>query len=230
MTIKRVTILGERCSGTNFLENAITSNFDVHVTWDFGWKHFWGHHAYANSDDVLFVGIVRDPVEWMNSLFRTPYHLNPAMRKSVDAFLNNECWSLYDNKRLHGARYGTEIMQDRNIYAPQQRYKNIFECRATKLRFLVDDMPNKVAHYVLIKYEDLRDDFAHTLDRIKRAGDLKIKQHIAYPIKPLNYKKGKQLYIPNRHEPKIDRALIIKHTDFDRTYEERLGYNTFSST
>ena len=40
--LKKFTIYGERCSGTNYLEKIINLNFDVNVTWEFGWKHFFG--------------------------------------------------------------------------------------------------------------------------------------------------------------------------------------------
>ena len=56
--IKQVTIYGERCSGTNYLEQLLLSNFEVEITWEYGWKHFFGHADLSNSDDVLFIGIV----------------------------------------------------------------------------------------------------------------------------------------------------------------------------
>jgi hypothetical protein len=36
--IKNYTIYGERASGTSFLEEAINYNFNIELTWDFGWK------------------------------------------------------------------------------------------------------------------------------------------------------------------------------------------------
>lgn len=33
MIIKYITIYGERCSGTNYLEELINLNFDVEITW-----------------------------------------------------------------------------------------------------------------------------------------------------------------------------------------------------
>ena len=44
--IKKVTIYGERCSGTNYLEELIVSNFDVKITWEYGWKHFFGFNNF----------------------------------------------------------------------------------------------------------------------------------------------------------------------------------------
>ena len=68
--IKKFTILGERCSGTNYLEELITSNFDIDVTWDYGWKHFFGFYNFKKTneeDETLFIGIVRHPISWINS-------------------------------------------------------------------------------------------------------------------------------------------------------------------
>ena len=42
MTIKNFTIFGERCSGTNYVQQLILKNFDTEITWKYGWKHFFG--------------------------------------------------------------------------------------------------------------------------------------------------------------------------------------------
>ena len=40
--LKYYTIYGERCSGTNYLQNLIDINFsDVKITYKYGWKHFF---------------------------------------------------------------------------------------------------------------------------------------------------------------------------------------------
>lgn len=60
--IKKFTILGERCSGTNFLEQTILENFDVELTWEFGHKHFFGFHQFSHNNkenETLFIGIVK---------------------------------------------------------------------------------------------------------------------------------------------------------------------------
>lgn len=142
--IKKFTILGERCSGTNFLENAIRRNFDIDITWDYGWKHFFGFNDYKNSDDVLFIGIVRNPYTWVDSLFRTPHHLQDELRIRTNnllydqhKFLTSECWSYRDD---NDSKSINEIIEDRNIYT-KGRYKNIFEMRKVKCQYLLNDMP-----------------------------------------------------------------------------------------
>ena len=92
-----VTIYGERCSGTNYLEQILLLNFNVNVVWKYGWKHFFGFNDLSNSDDTLFIGIVRNIYDWVNSLYRDKYHLPPELTKDTDTFLNNEFYSIFDD-------------------------------------------------------------------------------------------------------------------------------------
>ena len=73
--MKEFTIYGERCSGTNYLEELLLLNFDVEIVWDYGWKHFFGFDDLTNSDDTLFIGIIRNLEDWINSLYREKHHL-----------------------------------------------------------------------------------------------------------------------------------------------------------
>lgn len=51
----KFTIFGERCSGTNFLEKAILENFELEMTNEYGWKHFWGYSDYSIIPDNVFL-------------------------------------------------------------------------------------------------------------------------------------------------------------------------------
>ena len=57
--INNITIYGERCSGTNYLEQLIINNFNCSVTYNYGWKHFFGMHSLDDSDDTLFICITK---------------------------------------------------------------------------------------------------------------------------------------------------------------------------
>jgi hypothetical protein len=78
--IRRYTIFGERCSGTTFLNSLMAANFDVKLTWEFGFKHFFGFNALENSDDTLFIGIIRHPHTWLNSFYKNPWHVAKELR------------------------------------------------------------------------------------------------------------------------------------------------------
>jgi len=208
--IKNVTIYGERCSGTNYLENLISMNFDTTITSEFGWKHFFGFTDLCNSHHTLFIGIIRDPYEWINSLYREKHHI--SYFHNIDTFLNNEFYSTFDNK--------SEIMSDRNIYT-KERYKNIFEMRHTKLKFLIEDMPLLVKNYIFIRYEDLINDFDNTMNKIKEMG-LNIKNNIEFPLNTQQYKKKDTIYEKDSKINYITKEDI--RPKINMFYENILGY------
>ena len=177
--ITKFTIFGERCTGTNYLQYLIQQNFEIEITWKYGWKHFFGFNELKNSDDTLFIGIVRNPYDWMNSLFREQHHL-PEKFKNINNFLNDEIYSLYDKNDENNIH-----KNDINIYT-KEKYKNIFELRNTKLKFLIEDMPSLVKNYLVIRYEDLLDDFENTMNKIKEKG-LIIKNNITFPSNIIYY-------------------------------------------
>lgn len=213
--IKYFCIFGERCSGTNFLEQALLENFNIQKHYHQVNKHFFGQKELPKEDNILYIGIIRHPYSWINSFYKYPYFVNKKIRYNKDKFLNDEFWCQYGNN---------EIIQDRNIFT-KERYKNIFELRKVKLEFLHDKLPLLAKNYILIKYEDLRDDYDNTLNFIKQQFNLSTKN--SYPKKITTYYgRGKLV----RDKFKIDtdyiytKEEILLHPDFDKTYEQKFYY------
>ena len=180
--MKKVTIYGERCSGTNYLEQLLLLNFDVEIIWDYGWKHFFGFNDLTNSDDTLFIGIIRNLEDWINSLYREKHHIQ-HLSKNIDIFLTDTFYSKDNNNN--------EIMDDRNIDTGE-RYKNIYELRLVKNKYLIEKMPNLVKNYCLITYDDLIDSFLDTMNKLKNCG-LKINDNVDFPLNVKYYKKQKNI-------------------------------------
>lgn len=199
--IKKFTIFGERCSGTNYLHELMILNFDIEIVWSFGWKHFFGFNDLNNSDDVLFIGIVRNLPDWINSLYREKHHLPFELIEDLDTFLNNTFYSVecryYDN---------SEILQDRNIET-NERYKNIFELRHIKNEFLIKKMPKLVKNYCLITYDDLVENFNDVMNKLKSYG-LQVKNNIEFPINIFTYKGSSDIFIKKTNE--IPKEKIIE--------------------
>jgi hypothetical protein len=207
MVIKKITIYGERCSGTNYLEQLLLLNFNVEITYSYGWKHFFGFSDLSNSDDVLFIGIVRNLHDWINSLYRDKYHLplknkkNLTNEQMLDEYLNKEFYSINNNNNQ-------EIMHDRNIYTGE-RYKNIFELRHIKNKFLIETLPTLVKNHCLITYDNLMNNFVDVMNKIKNH-NLEIKTNIIFPLN-INYNaKNKNLIFKKKNTNKIKNELIIK--------------------
>lgn len=219
--LKKYTIYGERCSGTNYLKNIMNLNFNIKLTHEYGKKHFFGFQdeKLKKSDDTLFICIVRNPVDWVNSLYREKYHIAKHLRKNITDFLNKEFYSY--NDKHSGLRDGSEIMEDRNIYTGK-RYKNIFELRHTKIKWMMEELPNKVKNYIFIKHEDLLYDFKNTLLKINEKG-VKIKDNIKFPINSKTYKLSKtKIYVKKNNE--ISSETILDNPNFIPFYEKKL-YN-----
>lgn len=227
--ITHFTIFGERCSGTTYIENLMLLNFNVTVTWKYGAKHFFGHsnELLKDSDNTLFICIVRDPIDWLNSFYRTLHHLplkymEMDENSKIDTFLNNEIWSFDDNKKNRDT--SKEIMADRNIYTGE-RYKNIFEMRHTKIKFLLEDLPTKVKNYIFIRHEDICNDFYKVMNAIYAKG-LTLKDKNNFPINTSQYKNNKNKIFNGSSPHIIPQQLIENNPHFEEfnLYEKQLGY------
>jgi hypothetical protein len=214
--VKYFTIYGERCSGTNFLEHAIKDNFELEFTAKYVWKHFYGHYNFENKeedDETLYIGLVRNPIYWIDSFYAKKHHVPIENKININTFLFNTFYSVYDD--------GSEIMEDKNIKT-KERYKNIFEMRKIKNDYLINDMKNNVKNYLLLRYEDLRDNYDIILDFIKNKFNL-TKKNTFY--KKIDSYKGKNNNIFIQKQITL-RPRIIKliKENLDKDQENSLGY------
>ena len=218
--IKYFSVYGERCTGTNFLEQAILENFDIELVWHYHYKHFFGYYDFSkknpiieNDNDVLFLGIVRDPVYWIDSFFKKKHHIPEENRINIQSFLNNEFYSVNEEN--------IEIMEDRHIKT-HQRYKNIFELRSIKNDYLIHGLKEKVKNYLLIRYEDLNNHFDNIMMFLEKKYNLKKKHDNWIRINSYKGQKNK-LFIQKTIQL---RPHIIKkiRNSVNKEQEKSLGY------
>lgn len=216
--------MGERCSGTNFLEHIIRSVFRIKTAWNLhgyqygnswnflGHKHFFGFmpikkiQKYSNT---LFLGIVRDPYEWMMSVRKHPHHFHHLRRSHIK---NYEFY--YHTMSSFHHIYG-EIFCDRNFKTninPElaNKYKDIFELRKTKLEYLIETMPTIASNYVIIRYEDLVNNHEKELDNLINKFGLNPINEFPNIVKPKPY---------NIH----DIEYLNNHIDWGM--ENKIGYS-----
>lgn len=205
--IKNFTIYGERCSGTKFLEDCFKKYTRLNVTWDFGWKHFFGYNdqdILQNGDNTLFLCIVRDPYQWLMSFNRKRHHI---IDKKSTNFFADEIHSV----KKHIDNF-VEIMEDRNVINGQ-RYKNIFELRKYKCRYLWYELPLYAKNNYFIRYEDLLSNNRMVMNDIVNAFDIKVS---ARPrLEPA--RKGR-FYVPD------ETTLDLINNSIDWTTENTIGY------
>lgn len=214
--LKYFSILGERCSGTNYLEELINTNFEINITWNYGWKHFFGFYDFKKTEDedeTLFIGIVRHPIYWLNSFFREQHHI-PNNPKTIESFLFDKFYSVDDNNDI--------IKEDLN-YLTKKVYKNIFELRFLKNYYLINTMPNNVKNYILINYENLRDNTNDILLMIETKFKLNRKTKIYQNIKYYKNKKDEKYLKKNISLPIKYQLLASIH--LNKFQENKLGYD-----
>ena len=143
--------------------------------------------------------------------------------EKIDKFLNKEFSSINDVEHNYKT-YDKELMLDRNMYTGE-RYKNIFELRHTKIKWMLEDLPNKVKNCIFIKYEDLINDFKKTLLKIKNKG-LEIKKNIKFPLNTNNYKNCKKIKYKKKKKKKnfISNKFILSNPNLIPLYERKI-YN-----
>jgi len=242
MPLRYFTILGERCTGTHFLQYAILKNFSG-LEYKKGEKHFFGNRECRDSltldtfdkwslhekqmkeldaippDEVLVISLVRHPIDWIDSFFKRQHHVPSENRESIEQFIQNEWYSIYEE----APRTNEEIMEDRN-WRTKERYRDIFELRKEKVAYMLDHQPP----HCIIRYEDLRDDYTATLDRLQQQFGLSRYNMAAYEPVPKYKGTFNALY---EKKPILLTLEIQKYIweKVDQDQESRLGYQPETS-
>lgn len=208
--IHNFTIYGERHSGTKLLEQCINTRFGLNATYFYGFKHWYGFtrpEIISYHRETLFIGIVRNPYDWLGAFYTGPHHVPRSNLTKFSSFLSNE-WYSVDN-------YNNEILHDRNFLSnkPYTRYKNIFEMRKIKARYLYETMPVIAKNYILLSYEDILRNATNLFNIIGRAYNLKIVGNL-----PEIYAKSRYTYSTDYDS----KNLINSNLDWET--EINLGY------
>lgn len=209
--IHSFTIYGERHSGTKFLKKVIEQTFDIPITWNFGWKHFFGHYNEQIKKDganTLFLCIVRDPYDWIMAMFKKPYHVPYYIRKNLESFLTSEWMSVNAKGKEKTDHLGN--YEDRN-FLTNNRFSNIFELRSIKTRYLLDTLPLLCQNYCFITYEYL----------ISNVELFKIKLQENFDLS----KKKQKIFQPHNNSYYVDEKILkIINNNIDWDIENRIKY------
>lgn len=239
MNILYFEFFGERCSGTNFLETAISTNFQLSYRNEGRNKHFFCFNKYDESyDNTLFIGIIRNPIYWINSFYLEKHNIPEKNKGSLKAFLFHPFYSV--DKAIH--YYNTNKSKDLSMdfmkqytlnkeyilsedmnYHTGKPYKNIFELRQLKNHYLMNILPNMIKNYILINYEDLLYNYTETLEKIKNKFHLDKKYPIYKPVQ--QYKKSDKFKFVKQRQILLPPAIIsLIWNNLDIEQEKQLGY------
>lgn len=231
--IQRIQIFGERCSGTNYLEQLLAGNLPgVSFTSGFGFKHFFPRMDADGSTDCLFVVIYRDPFDWLRSIYRNPWHAAPALKNiPFSEFIRQEWWCVWDEDAGIDAvdpRYGTEMMLERDP-GTGRRFRNILAMRSAKIRAW-ESFRKAREHSLCINYERLRD----TPEQVIRGLADEFGLAPANPFRPVKSYKGAKWYrgwrekLLRRRRPDISAADVDYILEqLDPELESAIGYDLY---
>lgn len=163
--ITSIRIFGERCSGTNYLESLITKN--VPFCSDrkalkgggYGYKH-WFYEKWdllPEAENVLFLVIFRNPVKWLTSLNKNPFHCSPQLKNlPFSEFIRTEwscVWDEVAKVEPGNPKFGKEMIHERNPETGE-RFDNVLELRKGKLKNWLR-MADYTKNIAFISYEEL---------------------------------------------------------------------------
>ena len=194
-------IMGPRCSGTNYLANLIKQNFDIQQVNDFKHvhKHWFPWSTVGRQHigpDCLVLGISRQYEAWAESLFRNPWHLDPALCVSRTVFETKPVRSYYEADI--SSYY--DVAEQRVTRAPDphalvEEDPDLRSLYNRKVTYLTQQAPLEFTHYRYIAYEDLLSDWASYLHQLQESYALLTTPR--YPSNWIYYKCDQgRLFVP----------------------------------
>lgn len=236
--IKYIQIFGERCSGTNFLQKLIEYNIpEIEITWKYGWKHFpcWFYPFWlekfnlsfttqqktlCDNEEVLFIIIFRNPLDWLRSLFLKPHHVSKQINTvNFSKFIRNKWFADgfgKNNQYLNNLNNTIELNPENCEF-----FNNIIELRNKRIENMlkIKELVNNVYY---INYETLNENPQEVLEEISFLFQLKLNQFRSVDT----YKGEKSKKFEKTVYAKInknDLNFIMSRIDLNQ--EEKIGYS-----
>lgn len=226
--ITQLCVIGERVSGTCFIQSLITENTRLRPVSPYGHKHFYqdiNKLRRDNNDDTLFVFISRDLVDWLNSFKNNTFHAEGQIRncKDMSSFLRMEWKCVFDKTSgtpESSSQYGAEMMCERDP-TTGKRFQNVVQMRNAKLWHFLD-VQQHVRNYVHVRYEDARDNPEKFLRSISSDFSI-VRSKVFNPVDTVRG-KGRVPYVKKTY-PRMteeDASFVVENVDQD--LESLLGY------
>lgn len=248
--LERLKVCGERCSGTNFVLYLLHKNFPGLTPTglnEFGHKHYlWWFGTpinkkklkklnytrndvlLNNSQNCLFVVVVRDPYDWLRSFYLKPYDVPDKLCKGGFFRFVSSKWKLTRSYQLPDGQHN--VIDDLNPWTGKP-FPNVLKLRKYKmLNYLT--LSQLVDNYLFVRYEDVRDNPKDFIDFVASFYNLaKTEQFI--PIDTLidtsvppnmEYSGPPIPYVRNPYFPIKRRALKFINKQIDWETEKLTGY------
>ena len=242
-------VLGERCSGTNYVHALIGENLKDLKSSGCIHKHFipwYLDKAKINSNsyyqvpiqNILYIVVIRDVFDWVRSFYEMPHHSDGSIKKLSFTDFIRTSWESNEKiieknerrfwQKLALGQLNSEIKDYSLAYyidkldpVTKKAFKNILHLRTRKYQNYIE-FANYVNNIIYVRYEDVLanpEEFISFVSNFTNA-------------KPSNYKsittyknEFKKIYKPKKYFEinKSDRKFIL--SQIDQNLEKEFGYN-----
>lgn len=232
LALTRFQVIGERASGTNLVRKLIEKNLTIRNSEALGWKHA-APHMVAIPADFLTIVVVRHAESWALSMFKRPWHADPAIQAlDFPAFLRAE-WRGVVDRLGHFEEIPTEIASDlRNRELQFDRhpvtgapFPNLVAMRRVKLAAMLG-MLNRDCNVMLLRAEEVQADPEGFITWVGEAFALDRKSDV---FRDVSRRMGNRFRraVPIESAPSsldaADRSFMMG--ELDLTLESALGYD-----
>ncbi len=229
--ISNFFVIGERCSGTNYLTSLIKKNTQLveraighkHFPpwYELGPEHFHGDPRYYNFTDTqnfLFLVIFRDPYDWARSIHRLPHHAQASLwHIPFSSFIRSK-WLLDRSDSVITSQKNPLVDLNPKDGLP---FKNVFALRSAKIETMLE-IYNRAPNVYIINYETVRDYPEEVLKEIAYLYHLELKT----PFTSIDTYKGEneKTYEPQAYKAISDIDLEYINSQLDQKLEDLIGY------
>ena len=233
--IKYIQILGERSSGTNFINSLVKKNFcGVQITKEFGGKHWFlkDHYprsrpndttdaqcirsVHENTTDTLFLCVLRNPFDWIRSIHSRPYHAYNHSGIPFSQFLRKP-WLSFEKARVN--RFWPARTD--NFWFIEEA-GNILQLRSMKIEHWLK-LGEKVENIYYLNYEDVLQDNQFMTKVAERFGIELCNANIEGETRYLNRRPDIE-YSPQNYPAIADQDLEFIRSELNWELEQRIGY------
>lgn len=160
--VNRISILGERHSGTNYVEMLLRRNLDSRYTIEpvfFEFKHSFQLYNSSNplcdsdrASRTLVVIVVRNPYDWALAMHRVCYHCRSRESMPFEQFVSSP-WEAPAGSPSVLANETQDY--ERDVFNGDRVFPNIMRVRAAKYANFFDVARRYANGHELVRHEDI---------------------------------------------------------------------------
>lgn len=242
--IKQIHVIGERCSGTNFVSSLLETNLkNIEVTKaeqiePYGWKHGYITKRaldHANDNHCLFIHVHRNPYDWIRSFYENPHAAHPTLKHlPFSQWIRSEWQSIYTEFNSYYRRghplHHTEMLEDRNPNTGK-RFENVIQLRTSKLNHF-EHLQKHSPNVISVSYDSINENPENFLKEIASRFLVMCKESynpiIAYKGNRGTPKKFQRAYQEKKYPDFSSEDLNFINSQLDWELENKLGYKKIS--